>query len=103
MEPTERGYSIGPSIRNSLICKSLLHKRNPNRSLLTANNLNKVFCDLKKSNTLNVRQVANIRYYTGHYIFTAGQNPKTGDPKLSLAMYPFSISIDEHAPLNILR
>jgi len=34
--------------------------------LSTANNLNKVFYDVKKSNTLNLRQVANIRYYTGH-------------------------------------
>jgi len=26
---------------------------------------------------------------------------KTGVPKLCLAMYPFSISIDEHVPLNM--
>jgi len=27
---------------------------------------------------------------------------RTGVPKLSLAMYPFSISIDEHVPLKFL-
>jgi len=26
---------------------------------------------------------------------------RTGVPKLSLSMYPFSISIDEHVPLNM--
>ena len=46
--------------------KSLLHKRKSNRSLFTANNLIKVFYDVKKSNILNLRQVANIRYYADH-------------------------------------
>jgi len=27
---------------------------------------------------------------------------RTGVPKLSLAMYPFSISIDEHVPVKFL-
>jgi len=29
------------------------------------------------------------------------QQCRTGFPKLSLSLYPFSISIDEHVPLNI--
>jgi len=35
------------------------------------------------------------------YAQNCGKYLKAGVPKLSLSMYPFSISIDEHAPLNM--
>jgi len=49
-----------------LVLPNLKHKRKSNRGLFTANNLNKVFYDVEKSITLNVRQASNIRYYAGH-------------------------------------
>jgi len=43
-----------------------LHKEKTNRGSFTANNLNIVFYDVKKSNTLNLRQVAKNRYSISH-------------------------------------
>jgi len=65
-DPWNIGVPLVPQFVIPWFWKSLLHKRKSNRGLFTANNLNKVFYDVKKSNTLNLRQVANIRYYTGH-------------------------------------
>ena len=66
MGPMEHGCSIGPSIRISLFLQKFIAQKKTSRGLFTANNLNKVFYDVKKSNTLNLRHVANNRYSTGH-------------------------------------
>jgi len=38
---------------------------------------------------------------TGRSTLTHRLKPRAGVPKLSLSMYPFSILIDEHVPLNM--
>jgi len=65
-DPWNTGVPLIPQFVIPWFCKSLLQKIKSNRGLFTANNLNEVFYDVKNSNTLNLRQVANIRYYTGH-------------------------------------
>ena len=60
------GVPLVPQFVLPCFCKRLLHKRKTNRGLFTANNLNKVLYDVKKSNTLNLRQVKNNRYSAGH-------------------------------------
>jgi len=43
----------------------------------------------------------NTSCITVRFNFEVHGPPRPGFPKLSLAMYPFSISIDEHVPLNM--
>jgi len=62
----ERVCSIGRQVCISFFLQKFIAQKKDNRGLFTANSLNKVFCDVKKSNTLNLRQVANNRYSTGH-------------------------------------
>ena len=70
MGPMERGCSKCPSIRNSLILqKFIAQNKVQQRFIYYEQPKFKVFYYVKKFNTLKVRQVANIRYCTGHYTF----------------------------------
>jgi len=66
MGPMERGCSNGPLIRNSLILQKFIAQNKVQQRFIYCEQHNKVFYYVKKSNTLKVRQVANIRYCTGH-------------------------------------
>ena len=48
-----------------------------------------------------VRNVALGIWLVGHPCNSKTHTSKPGVPKLSLAMYPFSVWIDEHVPLNM--
>jgi len=65
-DPWNGGVPLVPQFVFPCFCKSLLHKRKTNWVLPTVNNLNKVFYDVKKSNTLNLSRVANNGYSVGH-------------------------------------